>query len=150
MRGGSWGGLECSQTVPLSTHILEAIGWITFCAISYHLINVPQVFADVTKKINSRKVKTNTFEKNLDVILGCIHMAIYLHLIYFKYNCRALLIVMFQPCHVILLLQGISLLAPNELGAKIIVFLLPSLIGTLLATFFPDTSGLDQFLERES
>ena len=74
----------------------------------------------------------------------------YLHLLYFKTNSKALIIVLLQPCHVILLLEGIAVVSRSTLGVKISLFILPALIGTLLAMLFPDTSGLEQFLEEPS
>jgi len=57
---------------------------------------------------------------------------------------------MLQPCHIILLLQGIILYIDNIYSIIITLFILPALIGTLLATLFPDTSGLDQSYEMQA
>eukprot|EP00981_Chlorochromonas_danica_P002036 scaffold416_cov161-Ochromonas_danica.AAC.4 len=60
------------------------------------------------------------------------------------------LINLLQPCHLILLLQGLALLYDGVMAVNITIFLLPALTGTLLAMLFPETGGLDQFFEAES
>ena len=72
----------------------------------------------------------------------------YIQLIYYKTNVSCL-IYLLQPCHLILLIEGIALFSKGKLGVYITIFLLPCLTGTLLALFFPDTSSLDQYLEAD-
>jgi hypothetical protein len=73
----------------------------------------------------------------------------YLQICYYKFNMSSL-INLIQPCHLILLLEGIALVSDGPLGIMIATLILPSLTGTLLAIFFPDTSGLHQPFEEQS
>ncbi len=57
---------------------------------------------------------------------------------------------MIQPCHMILLIQGIALYSKSANGVLITIFVLPALTGTMSAMLFPDTSGLDQPFEMHS
>jgi hypothetical protein len=70
-------------------------------------------------------------------------------IIYYKINILSM-VNMIQPCHVILLLQGIALYSTGTTGVMITLCVLPALTGTLLAMLFPDTGGLDQPLEMEA
>ena len=83
----------------------------------------------------------------LDKALAIIHFAMYAQLIYYKWNFSSL-INLIQPCHVILLMEGIALFSDGPLGVMITSLILPSLSGTFLALLFPDTTGLDQPFER--
>ena len=149
VQGGSWGGPECYGHVPPMVHLIETAGWLFLSAVAYYGLGIPSVLRSVKVKPEECK-SANIFESILDTVLGSIHFAMYLHLLYFKTNSKALCIVLMQPCHVILLLEGIALFSRSKLGINISLFILPSLIGTLLAMIFPDTSGLYQWLEAES
>lgn len=149
VQGGSWGGPECFAHVPLATHALETALWLSLASLAYYALNIGDVIRGV--KVKDAECKSSSaVEMVIDALLGCVHFGMYLHLLYFKTNSKALIIVMLQPCHVILLLEGIAVVSRSKLGVKISLFILPALIGTLLAMLFPDTSGLEQFLEEPS
>ena len=82
-----------------------------------------------------------------DKVLALIHFTMYLQLIYYKWNFSSL-INLVQPCHMILLLEGVALASDGPLGVMISTIILPALSGTFLALLFPDTTGLDQPLEE--
>lgn len=144
VQGGSWGGPECMGHMSMETHVMETAGWLLFSAVVWYALDIGSVFKSI--KIKESECKVNI----LDMLLGCVHFGMYLHLLYFKTNSKALVIVLLQPCHVILLLEGIALVSRGKMGVNISIFLLPALSGTLLAMLFPDTSGLYQWLEAES
>jgi hypothetical protein len=148
-QGGSWGGPECVAQVDTRTHMVETAGWLLFGVIAYYVLDIPSILGGVKVKDSECK-SANIVESILDRVLSCVHFGMYLHLLYFKTNTKALIIVLSQPCHVILLLEGIALMSRGKTGVKISLFLLPALTGTLLAMLFPDTSGLYQWMEAES
>ena len=90
-----------------------------------------------------------SLSRTFEVIVGLLHLAMFAQLVYFKYSISSLVNLM-QPCHVILLFQGIALLSTTETGVLISIFILPALTGTMLAMLFPETTGLDQYLEMEA
>ena len=144
VQSGSWGGPECYSHITQETHLIETTGWLLLAALAWYTLDIGSVFKSI--KIKESECKINVF----DVLLGFVHFGMYAHLLYFKTNSKALAIVLLQPCHVILLLEGIALVSRGKLGVNISIFLLPALSGTLLAMLFPDTSGLYQWLEAES
>ena len=149
VQGGSWGGPECLLHVPFETHMIETAGWLIFALVCYYAFDIGGVLCNVEVKDSECK-SHSAFETVVDTLLGCVHFGMYLHLLYFKTNSKALIIVLLQPCHVILLLEGIAVISRSKIGVKISLFILPALIGTLLAMLFPDTSGLEQYLEEPS
>lgn len=149
VQGGSWGGPDCYAHISPMIHLIETSGWLLLSAVAYYGLGISSVLSSVNVKPSECK-SANILESVLDRVLGCVHFAMYLHLLYFKTNSKALVIVLMQPCHVILLLEGIALFSRSKVGVNISLFILPSLIGTLLAMLFPDTSGLYQWMEAES
>lgn len=148
--GGSWGGPECRSRIDIQTHFIESFAWTL-------LSTFPYVFGDMTKQIynlhqkidSNIKVRTpHLYVRAVDVTLAAIQFSLYGATIYYKWNISSL-INLVQPCHVLLLLEGIALCLYSATGVLISLFILPVLSGTLLAILCPDTSGLDQFLERE-
>ncbi len=135
--------------VSLATHAVETALWLGLALIAYRALDVGAVIRTVTVKDAECK-SSSMVETVIDTLLGCVHFGMYLHLLYFKTNSKALIIVLLQPCHVILLLEGIAVVSRSKVGVNISLFILPALIGTLLAMLFPDTSGLEQFLEEPS
>lgn len=103
------------------------------------------------KKAESELKKTHwtLLEHMFDQLLAFVHFAMYAQIIYYKTNISSM-INLIQPCHLVLLLEGIALYSDGPLGVLITVLILPTLTGTLLATLFPDTAGLDQPFEIES
>lgn len=150
-----WGGDECYKAVPFATHITESLAWIFLCFLFKKVVNgdswLQQLKSNIKnslKEYNQKNPKGNPY-RSLEVFIGVIHLAMFIQLIYYKLNISAL-IYLLQPCHVILLLEGIALLNDGVLGVLITLFILPALIGTLLAMIFPETTGLDQPYEVEA
>ena len=105
-----------------------------------------QVVAKMNLESANYQTKGGRF---FDKLLGSIHFLMYLQICYYKFNMSSL-VNLIQPCHLILLLEGIALVSDGPLGIMITTLILPSLTGTLLAIFFPDTSGLHQPFEEQS
>ena len=62
-----------------------------------------------------------------DQLLAFIHFAMYIQIIYYKANISSL-INLIQPCHLVLLLEGVALYTDEPLGVLITVLILPTLI----------------------
>lgn len=150
-KGGTWGGPECSQAVPMNIHIYESSAIILICILIYYLFDFSKKYRHLVNMVNIdlKANPSSKFERGFDLIFGSIHLLMFLQILYYKYNIFSL-INMLQPCHQILLLQGIALLSKSKTGVLITVFILPALTGTLLAMLFPETVGLDQPFEMEA
>jgi len=81
--------------------------------------------------------------------MGLVMIGMWLQVFYYKYNIKSL-VNLLQPCHVILLLQGVALLSNEYIGSLISVLTLPFITGASLAILFPDTTGLTQPFEETS
>jgi hypothetical protein len=146
-----WGGPVCRAALDFQTHIIESLFWLTICAVSYKSYDMRAKFQALRKgiQLDLAKSKPSSAARTFEVCLAMLHFCMFLQIIYYKVNILSL-VNMIQPCHVILLLQGIALYSRGSLGVLISLFILPALTGTLLAMVFPDTGGLDQHLEMES
>lgn len=147
----SWGGDECWNHTPLQTRIMECIMWVTVLMLLWYGLKLGEHISKLYKKAESELKKTHwtLLEHMFDQLLAFVHFAMYAQIIYYKTNISSM-INLIQPCHLVLLLEGIALYSDGPLGAVITVLILPTLIGTLLATVFPDTTGLDQPFEELS
>lgn len=150
-----WGGDECRKAVPISTHITESFGWLFVAFWFYSKVQGRKWYENLKSTISKELVDYDKANPKgnplrwLEILIGSLHVLMFLQLIYFKSTISAL-IYLLQPCHQILLFQGIALLNNGTLGVLISLFVLPALTGTTLAMLFPETGGLDQFLEMEA
>lgn len=157
-KGGVWGGPECISSVSFVTHYKEFILWSCIILTIYLAFNLGDFYSDLKQKIiddiaaikkNNNGKLISSKQRFFEIIVGLIHMAICCHLFYCKYTISSL-INLLQPCHVICFIQGIALLRNDHVTILISLFVLPALIGTLLAMLFPETNGLDLPFEIES
>jgi hypothetical protein len=150
-QGGSWGGPDCRAALSENIHILESFTWIVAILIGYHAFAVASTIKSI-RNAAERHFKSHP-RSALDLLisrfLAFVHFSMYGMLVYYKTNTVSL-IQLIQPCHLVLLLEGIALTSEGPLGVQISVLILPTLVGCLLALMFPDTSGLFQYLESES
>lgn len=146
-----WGGPACRAALDIRTHIIESAFWLLIAAVSYYFYKVGPKFSVLCKNIqlDLSISRPNPVARTFELFLATIHFAMFLQIVYYKINILSL-VNMIQPCHVILLLQGIALYSTGTTGVIISLCVLPSLTGTLLAMLFPDTGGLDQPFEMES
>lgn len=147
--GGSWGGPECRAHVSITRHIIESSFWMLVCYATSHLFGLGRRLKDlrIVSEIQLARPVNKSELRILDKALAIVHFAMYAQLIYYKWNFSSL-INLIQPSHVILLMEGIALFSDGPVGVMITSLILPSLSGTFLALLFPDTTGLDQPLER--
>lgn len=150
-KGGTWGGPECLAAISLDTHIKESAVWVALSIIVMLTTNMFQDIKTIVRDLKNKKLEMNkipSWQRKVEVTVGVIHLLLYASLLYYKLNLSSM-INMLQPCHVILLLQGLSLLSEGWFGVLVPLYMLPSSTGTLLAMLFPETGGLDQPFEIE-
>jgi len=150
-KGGDWAGPECAAAVPKIMHLYEGCAWAFIAALLYFALNVRGVIGSFAMGVKSMDSGRGTGGSSLtsvllfERVLSVVHFAMFAQLVYWKFNDKAM-IMLAQPCHIILFLEGIALLSPNSstLGTTISVLVLPALTGTLLAMVVPGTSGLSK------
>lgn len=135
--------------------------WLAFSISVYLLLDVPGVVSwmhkTATKELEhqgaisssmdgedalprpvvGKKGRWSMYEK----ALAAVHFFMFVQLVYWKFRDNVL-IMLTQPCHILLFLQGVALLSSTSLGPLITVLQLPTLFGSLLAMIVPATSGL--------
>lgn len=148
---GIWGGPECAKAVSMETHIFESSCWILLSIVTYYFFNCSKYLSEMKRAIRAELAVTKQHPvlRVLECLVGSLHMLMFFQLIYYKFNISSL-INLFQPCHVILLLQGLALFSDGVFGMMVAIFILPALTGTMLAMLFPATEGLDQPFEMEA
>ena len=146
-----WGGPACRAALDMQTHALECLFWLIVCAVSYTSYNAQSKFRTLCKNIelDLSKSKPAPVARMFELCLAMVHFGMFIQIIYYKVNILSL-VNMIQPCHVILLLQGVALYSTGTTGVVISLCILPALTGTLLAMLFPDTGGLDQPFEMQA
>lgn len=147
-----WGGPICRAAGPsMQTHLIESVVWLLFAAVTFSVYKAGPKFNALCKSIQLDLLKStpSSAARAFELFMAFVHFGMFAQIIYYKVNILSL-VNMIQPCHVILLLQGIALYSTGTTGVVISLCILPSLTGTLLAMLFPDTGGLDQPLEMEA
>lgn len=146
--GGSWGGPECRAYIGFQTHIIESMAWLLIWICPFLFSKMQLSVKDLLSRIRGQLEKEKPVARILEISLSLVHFGIFGATIYYKWRISSL-INLIQPCHLILLFEGVALYSRSQTSVLITLFILPILSGTLLAIFFPDVSGLDQFLEVE-
>ena len=151
--GWSWGGPECREVgerwASKSQRQIESAFWLLFAAAVYYAIDVPKVFKwmhDVSTKeletqARSKAAAKGFWQMTYERVLAAVHFVLFGMLIYWKYIDRVS-VLLTQPCHLIVLLQGVALLSTTSLGPLITVLQMTTLFGGLLAMIVPATAGL--------
>jgi hypothetical protein len=150
-QGGSWGGKECKSALSMDLHIKESFAIIILLLLLIRFVNFKKISEDILVPTTNyyKNNKRTKFHTIVSSFLSIVHISMYGMLIFYKFNVSSL-INLFQPCHVILLLEGIALASHGYLGVSVTLLILPALTGCLLALIFPDTSGLFQIFEESS
>ena len=149
-KGGTWGGHECSQAVPFSTHILELAIWSVVLYTAGIFLEIKQHFNGMQHqiKISVMNHKRNIFSTTSDIIFAVFHLGIWCIVLYYKI-CLKSLINLLQPCHILLLMQGYALLANDSTAAFFGSLSLPLITGAFGGLVIPATDGLDYPFEKE-
>lgn len=143
-----WGGPKCRAAVDIETHIWESIMWLVLCVLCYYLSGMGERIRGMIKSIqlDLTATKLDPLWRLLDMSLAATHLALFALIVYYKWNIQSMINII-QPCHMIVLLEGIAVFSTKPLGVLITLFLLPAMTGTLLAMLWPDVGGLDQPFE---
>lgn len=126
-----WGGHKCRAYVSPQLDWQEGATWFVLLVASWFVLPKTQLH---------RAGQSSYRIGVLDYALSFVHALLYAQLCWWKY-CDSCLIVLLQPCHILLFLQGVALVTPQS--TEVAVLLLPALSGTALAMAVPGTSGLD-------
>ena len=152
----SWGGENCFNYVPAAVRIKEFAAVMVVVVILYFYFevsnNINKILSDASKRIAAyeKQVKSDgTFYIIFNKFFSILFMVMFIMIVYYKFNVKALLFTL-QPCHLMLFFQSVCLWRRSPTGVLVSILLMPTLVGTLLASVFPDTSGLDQPLEELS
>jgi TMEM164 family len=137
--------------VSAEIHCLETSFWLLICLVCASYFNIISIVKNLKSKISIELLALRSSNSTclVDRLLGLVHIIMFLQLVYYKFNKRSL-VNLLQPCHLVLLTQGISLLVSEATGSLLAILSLPFIVGAVLAMLFPDTSGLDQPLEEMS
>jgi len=150
-KGGSWGGAECGSYVDADIHIKESCVWLIFMGILYVLLKfndkVKQLDKQIQQELDVEIPRRPTVYRILDIALATIAFTNWFMVLYYKINLRSL-INLLQPCHLVLLAQAFALKSNSSTGIMISLLSLPMVSGSGAALLFPDTSGLDQWMEE--
>ena len=142
-RGGEWGGEECAAYVPIHMHIIETTAWLTILLMSGLYLDVPGSIIRLKSKAREllKRSPTSPLQRILEIAVAILLFSMFAMLVIIKFNDKAM-INLTQPCHLLLILQGIALLSTGPEGSVITIFILPPLAGVLTAMVIPAVDGL--------
>jgi TMEM164 family len=149
LKGGSWGGKQCRETISLEAHSIEMIAWFLVCFIIHRLCQYQRHYKDMLKnaEIILKDHERSQSSRALDVVFGVLHFGIWLLVLYYKVTLHSL-INLCQPCHIALLVQGLGVVVGGSQGAVIGIISLPLVVGPIGALAVPALDGLDQPYEK--
>ena len=142
-RGGDWGGEECAAYVPFHLHVIETTAWLAVLLVSGMYLDVSgsiRRLKEQAKELLRRQPSSPTL-RILEISTAMLLFSMFTMLVVIKFNDKAM-INLAQPCHLLLVLQGIALLSTGPVGSVISIFILPPLAGVLTALVIPAMDGL--------
>ena len=145
------GGIDCFNSIPLRTHVLESSGWIFVGLLFYVMTNVKQVFHSQYHAIATdiSSCKRSPPVRFIEIFLGLILIAVFLAIAYFKIHTNAG-IFLIQPCHIICACEAYAMLFPTSpYSTFIAIYLLPAMSGSIMALIFPENDDLQLPFEVE-
>ena len=142
-RGGDWGGEECAAYVPFHLHIIESTAWLVVLLVSGMYLDVSGSIRRLKEQAKAmlRKHSSTPMQRILEISIALLLFSMFAMLVVIKFNDKAM-INLAQPCHLLLVLQGIALLSTGPEGSVISIFILPPLAGVLTAMIIPAMDGL--------
>ena len=149
LKGGTWGGNECKESISLQAHTIEMILWFGVCYIIHRLCQYKQFYREMIKnaEVILKDHERSVSSKILDVVFGCLHFGIWFLVLYYKITMHSL-INLCQPCHIALFVQGLGVVMGGAQGAVIGIVSLPLVVGPIGAIAVPALDGLDQPYEK--
>jgi len=148
-----YGGAACLAHVPLRTHALETAFWAGILLLAFFCLDLRALWRDFLRRAGELPAALPQARAQADTLvrrgLAAGHWALLLHLVCCKVRSEILLYLL-QPCHLILAAQAVALVSSHEVACAVAVLCVPPQVGAILAIAFPDTSGLDLWLEAEA
>ena len=141
-KGGTWGGIQCYRAIPLDKYILELVIWLFVAGFALTGFELHRYFFSLKRKAKmllTGHVKS-TNARVVDAIFASFHFGIWLLVVYYKI-CLHSLVNLLQPCHLLLLLQGIAIVSADFTGAMLGCLTFPLIVGAALGLMVPATDG---------
>lgn len=115
-KGGSWGGEGCQKAIDLRSHSIELVLWFIICYFLYNSCQYKEHYDKllITGEVILNKHKRTTCSMSLDRIFSILHFGIWGLVLYYKINMHSL-INLFQPCHILLFVQGLGVLIEGKI-----------------------------------
>lgn len=131
--GGTWGGAVCASYVPFDVHVYESFIWILLCLFIFWSFgfyrNAFLLKRKIAEELNT--LKYLLVLRMLDIFLGLTALCTWLMVVNYKIQLHSL-INLFQPCHAVLLAQGISLMNNGATGPMVAMMSLSMVAGKKL------------------
>lgn len=142
-QGGDWGGAECASYVPFDVHVKESITIVAVSVTIMYMLDFRKVLSDLYRASEPHlaKHKSGPIQQLLEYLLAFVFFTTFVMLLMIKVKTQAV-IMMMQPCHLLLIVQGVALISEGPLGILCTLFLLPPLTGALIALAIPTLNGL--------
>lgn len=145
----SWGGMDCAGHLTPDIHLWEGVCWTALTLLLIPLLNLGGRLRRVADRVSAALAMAHAKRTWLDVGLGLTHVGLIAYQLWFKAQTRCMLI-MLQPCHIIVALQGLALLArPTRFVGTALLLHVPWLPGCMMAMVLPDTGSLPVWLNVE-
>ena len=141
-KGGTWGGIQCYLAIPLDKYIVELVLWLFLAGLTQATFDLGRHYFSLKRKAKmllSGHVRTMN-SRVIDAIFALLHFGIWLLVVYYKI-CLHSLVNLLQPCHLLLLLQGIAIISSDVRGAMLGSLTFPLIVGAALGLLVPATDG---------
>ena len=141
-KGGTWGGIQCYLAIPLDKYIVEIVLWLFLAGFSLAACDLGRHYFSLKRKAKmllTGHVRTMS-ARVVDAIFALMHFGIWLLVVYYKI-CLHSLVNLLQPCHLLLLLQGIAVISSDVHGAMLGSLSFPLIVGAALGLLVPATDG---------
>ncbi len=145
------GGIDCFNSIPLRTHILESAAWMFLALFFYVITNVKQGFRSQYRAItiDISCCKRSSLVRLIELFVGLILVAVLVAIAYFKVQTKAGIIFL-QPCHIICACEAYAMLFPNNpYSVFIAMYFLPPVAASMMALIFPEADDLQFPFEIE-
>lgn len=149
-KGGTWGGSECANAIPLYVHYFESIAWCIGAIVLYYWFDIAKTVQIIKKKYNAYDhSKDPAIFNTLDIAVAALLLGLWGFVLRCKIYIYSL-VNLLQPCHLVVIWQAFALLFSNHWISPVLAMMTMTLtIGAVLAVAVPATEGLDLTFEKE-
>jgi len=129
--------------VPFDVHIKESVSIVVVSIGALYLLDSQKALSDLNKNVLGHLAihQSGPIQKMWEYILAIIFFSTFIMLLCIKIKTQAV-VMMMQPCHLLLIIQGLALISDGPAGILYTLFLLPPLTGALIALAIPTLNGL--------